>query len=142
MQSIRFIKQSSTGGAVTHTLADGTKSMLVLEYDLQSQAVAQVVPKPRAVSPDVFYRDNLLWVARFVVRREFANVAAAHAFKHRHAKDVCGKGVFSSQIGGRFTSVVFGQNWVLQVKPIRDQGIGLYIEYEAMGPNPTTIGGF
>lgn len=143
MQSIRFIREPSTptGAATSITLADGTKKMAVLLYRPRPGGTVQAVSRPRAKSMDVFYRDNMLTVIDFTVRREFSSVAAVHTFKHRHAKDVNGRGTFMSTMGGRFASIVAGNNWVLRVLDYKDEGIGLYIFYEAQGPEMVTLGG-
>ena len=141
MQSIRFIKASTTpgGASVSHTLADGTKKMMVVAYKPMPDGILQDVDRPRAPSRDVYYRQNFLMVVRFTVRREFTSVGAAHTFMHRHGYDVNGRGAFVSQMGGRFTSLASGNNWVLMVKDHDPDGIGLYIHYEAMGPKMVTL---
>src|SRR4051812_23999448 len=101
MQSGRFIKESSVpgGAGVKITLADGTKKMCIVAYDPLPDAEVQVVKRPRAQYVDVFYRDNLLTVVRFTVHREFGSLGEAHAFIHRHAAEVNGRGEFQSSEG-------------------------------------------
>jgi len=143
MQSLRWIKYTSApgGATVTYMLADSKgKNLLLVDYQLTHQDSVQVVQRPRAISPDVYHRGNLLYVARFTVRRHFTSVGAVHTFKHRHAWEVAGRGTFTSQIGGTNGSMMSAENWALSVLGMEDQGVGLLISYQAMGPKPDALG--
>jgi hypothetical protein len=119
----------------THVLANGTKPMMCVAYELRPQRVQQVVVRPRAEMPDVYDRGNQILVARFVVRREFTNGGALAQFEHTHAQTVGGKGTFITGVRGSSSVNMPAVNWVLEVLGFDDsQGpTALLISYEAKG---------
>ena len=126
MRSITF----QPAGAAVQVLANGTKAMMCVEYEVTPSRIVQEVPRPRAKTIDVYDRKNYSTAIRFVVRRDFSTVQAAFQFLHTHAALVGGRGAFRSALR---TASSIGANFVLEVTGYREEGKALYVAYLARG---------